>query len=191
MAVTDSQAPFYRKSQGQEAQLAYLGRALMDNRHGLAWPWMAAPRRPLARPSATLRRRWSTGSRPIAAVLTSAGVHDSQVAIPLATITAQRVTHLYDLMDAAYCSPILHAHSQSLGHVPLIDHNPRKGEKIDFAPHDVQRFKERSTVERVNARLKDNFGAGRINVRGPAKVTAHLMFAVLALTADQLLRWVT
>jgi hypothetical protein len=131
------------------------------------------------------------GMIPIAAVLTAASVHDSQVAIPLATITAQRVTHLYDLMDAAYCSPILRAHSQSLGHVPLIDHNPRGGDKIDFAPHEAQRFKQRSTVERVNARLKDDFGAARVNVRGPVKVMAHLMFAVLVLTADQLLRWVT
>lgn len=131
------------------------------------------------------------GMIPISAVLTSASVHDSQVAIPLATITAQRVTHLYDLMDAAYCSPLLRAHSESLGHVPLIDHNPRSGEKIEFAPHQAQRFKERSTVERVNARLKDDFGAHRVNVRGPAKVMTHLMFGVLVLTADQLLRWVT
>lgn len=131
------------------------------------------------------------GMIPISAVLTSASVHDSQVAIPLATISAQRVTHLYDLMDAAYCSPILRAHSRSLGHVPLIDHNPRSGQKMEFAPHEAERFKERSTVERANGQLKDNFGIRRINVRGHAKVMAHLMFAVLALTADQLLRWVT
>jgi len=128
---------------------------------------------------------------PISAILTSASVHDSQVAIPLATLSAQRVTNLYDVMDAAYCSPIIRQHSTSLGHVPLIDHNPRGGEKIEFAPHQAQRYKERSTAERVNARLKDEFGARRVNVRGHAKVMAHLMFGVLALTADQLLRWVT
>ena len=131
------------------------------------------------------------GMVPISAIITSASVHDSQVAIPLATLTAQRVTNLYDLMDAAYCSPILREHSRQLGHVPLIDHNPRRGEKIEFAPHEAQRYKERSTVERVNGRLKDSFGIHRINVRGHNKVSSHLMFAVLALTADQLLRWVT
>lgn len=131
------------------------------------------------------------GMVPIAAIITSASVHDSQVAIPLATLTAQRVTNLYDLMDAAYCSPILREHSRQLGHVPLIDHNPRRGEKIEFAPHEAQRYNERSTVERVNGRLKDSFGIHRVNVRGHAKVASHLMFAVLALTADQLLRWVT
>jgi len=45
------------------------------------------------------------GCIPISAILTSASVHDSQVAIPLATITAQRVVNLYDLMDAAYDVP--------------------------------------------------------------------------------------
>lgn len=131
------------------------------------------------------------GMIPVSALLTSASVHDSQVAIPLATLSAQRVTSLYDVMDAAYCSLILRNHSRSLGHVPLIDHNPRGGEKIEFAPHEAQRFKERSTVERVNARLKDECGARRINVHGHAKVMTHLMFGVLVLTADQLLRWVT
>lgn len=41
------------------------------------------------------------GMIPISAGLTSASVHDSQVAIPLATPTTQRVSHLHDLMDAA------------------------------------------------------------------------------------------
>ncbi|EQD62119.1 transposase, IS4 family protein, partial [mine drainage metagenome] len=69
--------------------------------------------------------------------------------------------------------------------------NPHGGQKIDFAPHAAERFKTRTQVERVNARLKDEFGARWLRVRGPAKVTAHLMLAVLALTADQLLRLVT
>jgi hypothetical protein len=131
------------------------------------------------------------GMIPVAAILTSASLHDSQAAIPLATMSAQRVTSLYDLRDAAYCSPLIRAHSESLGHVPLIDHNPRGGEKIQFAPHQARRYRERSTVERVNARLKDDFGARRIHVRGHAKVLAHLMFGVLALTAEQLMRWLT
>ena len=41
------------------------------------------------------------GDFPVSAVLTSASGHDSQVAIPLAQMTAQRVTSLYDLMDSA------------------------------------------------------------------------------------------
>ena len=50
------------------------------------------------------------------------------------------------------------------------------------------RYRERTTVERVNGRLKDEFGARHIRVRGHGKVLCHLMFAVVALTVDQLLR---
>ena len=45
-------------------------------------------------------------------------------------------------------------------------------------------------VERANARLKDEFGGRSVRVRGAVKVMAHLMFGVLALTADQLMKLV-
>ncbi len=89
------------------------------------------------------------GDVPVSAVLTSASVHDSQVAIPLAQMTAQRVTSLYDLMDSAYDAPQIHAFSARLGHVPIIDPNPRRGEKTPLAPAQAQRFKERSAAERA------------------------------------------
>ena len=125
---------------------------------------------------------------PIAAVLSSASMHDSLAAIPLSSISANRVTNLYDLMDAAYCSTELRDHSRSLGHVPLIDHNPRRGERIEFAPAEAIRYNERTAAERSNGRLKDEFGGNTIMVKGGAKVMGHLMFGVLALTADQLMR---
>ena len=116
-------------------------------------------------------------------------MHDSRAAIALAMMSAQRVTNLYDLMDAAYCSGELREHSRSLGHVPLIDHNPRKGEKIEFAPAEAIRYHERTVAERSNARLKDEFGGRAVMVKGNTKVMGHLMFGVLALSADQLMRW--
>lgn len=125
---------------------------------------------------------------PVSAVLTSASMHDSLAAMPLSLMTAQRVTNCYDLMDAAYCSDTLREHSRGLGHVPLIDHNPRRGEKIEFSPAEAQRYKERSQAERTNARLKDCYGGRHIRVKGHDKVMSHLMFGILALTADQLLR---
>jgi transposase len=50
------------------------------------------------------------------------------------------------------------------------------------------RFAERTMLERVFSRLKDEFGARFIRVRGASKIMAHLMFGVLALTVDQLLK---
>jgi Transposase DDE domain len=50
------------------------------------------------------------------------------------------------------------------------------------------RYNERSAAERVNGRLKDDCGGRNVRVRGHAKVACHLMFGILALTRDQLLR---
>ena len=46
----------------------------------------------------------------------------------------------------------------------------------------------RSTAERVNSALKDTYGGRHVRVRGHAKVACHLMFGVLALTVEQILR---
>ncbi|MDD2709426.1 MAG: transposase [Verrucomicrobiae bacterium] len=127
------------------------------------------------------------GDIPVSAILTSASLHDSQVSIPLAQMSNQRLTSCYDLMDAAYDAKEIHAFSRQLGHVPIIDPNPRRGEKIPMEPARAQRFKQRSSVERVNSQLKDNFGAMFVRVRGAAKVMCHLMFGVITCTAIQLL----
>ena len=58
-------------------------------------------------------------------MLTSASVHDSQVAIPLMTMTSARVSYLYDLMDAAYDAAAIHDQSRALGHAPIVDRNFR------------------------------------------------------------------
>ena len=58
--------------------------------------------------------------------------------------------------------------------------------RLPFTPAEEQRFAERTMVERVYSRLKDEFGARIIRLRG--KIMAHLMFGVLALTVDQLLK---
>lgn len=127
------------------------------------------------------------GDIPISCVLTSASTHDSQVAIPLALISKDRVTNCYDLMDSGYDSGLIRFHSQSLGHVPLIDFN-RRSEKDTrmFDPAEARRYKERSSAERVNSRLKDSFGGRFVRVKGFAKVMAHLMFGVICLTSEQL-----
>ena len=139
------------------------------------------------------------GGIPVSCILSSASLHDSQVALPLATMSAARVTNLYDLMDSAYDSADIRAHSASLGHVAIIDENPRR----DAARKQARltealaqrasgcryaenvRYRERSNVERVNGRLKDEFGGRHVRVRGHAKVMCHLMFGIVALTVDQ------
>ena len=128
------------------------------------------------------------GDIPVTAILTSASLHDSQAAIPLMRVTGGRVTYLYDLADSAYCSGVIREVSRQEGHVPLIDHNARRGEKIEFAPHEAQRYKTRSQAERVNSLLKDNHGGRHVRVRGAPKVYTHLMFGILVIAAEQILR---
>ena len=91
---------------------------------------------------------------PLSVVITSASVHDSQVAIPLMKMTS----------------------------------NPRKGKALPMSPHEAKRYNERGSCERFNGRLKEDFGGRHVMVRGHAKVTMHLMFGVVALFADQLMK---
>jgi Transposase domain (DUF772)/Transposase DDE domain len=125
---------------------------------------------------------------PISAVLTAASLNDSQVAVPLIKMTSGRIDYLYDLMDSAYDAKPIYEVSRSLGHVPIIDKNNRKGKAIPLAPHEAVRYQERSVAERFNSRLKEGFGAGQVMVRGALKVRLHLMFGIIALFADQLLK---
>jgi hypothetical protein len=133
------------------------------------------------------------GMVPIAAVLTAASTHDSQAALPLAR---------YDLMDSAYDAAVLIEDIRAAGRVPIIDHNTRRntslraeidGERqrrqfIRIPDPDDLRYRERTNAERANGRLKDEFGARTVRVRGPVKVFCHLMFGVAVLAADSLLR---
>jgi hypothetical protein len=96
------------------------------------------------------------------------------------------VTFLYELGDAAYCSKDLREDSRSRNHVSLFDHNPRGGEKQEFAAHEAQRYKDRTGAERANSGLKHSFGARQVWVKGQGKVHAHLMFGVLCLCAEQI-----
>lgn len=133
---------------------------------------------------------WADGEIPVSALLTSASVHDSQAAIPLATMSAGRVQNLYDLMDAAYDSQEISDHSLSLGHIPIIDPNSRRAQGRELAPAQKRRLDERSTAERGFSLHKEGFGARNIRVRGDVKVFAHLMFGLLALAANRLLNLV-
>ena len=128
------------------------------------------------------------GDIPVSAVLTSASLNDSQVAVPLAQMTAGRVTGLYDLMDSAYDAHQIYEFSRGLGHVPIIDHNPRGGVKREMPPAEKRRYCERSTSERVNSSLKDSYGGRKVRVKGKKKVMTHLMCGIIVITGIQLFR---
>jgi hypothetical protein len=61
---------------------------------------------------------------------------------------------------------------------------------LNWISPEKARYNQRSSAERVNSRLKDDYGGRMIRVRGNSKVACHLMFGILALRADALLNLV-
>ena len=113
-------------------------------------------------------------------------------------MTGQRIAYLYDIMDAAAIA----THSRACGHVPLTDTNfradiERKAERkaearrraLIHLPDPTKVWCNfRLMVERINGRLKDEYGGRFVRVRGAVKVKSHLMFGMLPLTVDQIVR---
>jgi len=149
------------------------------------------------------------GDIPVTSIYSSASVHDSSLALPLIKETSQKVNYLYDLLDAAYDSSIIRAYSQKHNHRPIIDINPKNSkvrkEQIALAKSEKKvlgalglyndsddlHYNQRSSVERVNAYLKDNYGCNKIYYKGDRKVASVLSFAVLSVCITQALKLVT
>jgi len=88
------------------------------------------------------------------------------------------------------------------GRVAIVDANPRRDAALRAGPareaparrraghvrHDRVRYRQRSSVERVNSALKDSCGGRHVRVRGHARVACHLFFGILALTVHRLMR---
>jgi hypothetical protein len=143
----------------------------------------------------------TAGMVPVSAILTAASVHDSQVAIPLARKSEQRIVWLYDVMDAAYDAAPIVADCQAAGRVAIIDRNTRRQtalkaeiaaeraacRTINMPDPDDRIDNERTAAERVNGAIKDDYGGRHLRVRGHLKVFCHLMFGVAAFTASCLL----
>jgi hypothetical protein len=137
---------------------------------------------------------------PVAAILSSASMHDSQAAIPLGIKADCVAKNFYDLMDAAYDTEEIHLHSKSLGHVPIIGqrgvrvkpeevHAEEKARTVlRWEPAEDIRYKKRAPAERFNALLKENYMGTSVRYRKYSKVACHVMFSVLVLAADLLLR---
>lgn len=149
------------------------------------------------------------GDIPITALYSSATVHDSSLALPLIKQSSQKVTYLYDLADAAYDNKIIKTYSQKQNHRPIIDVNPKNSKKLKakialdksekkilqplnlYNDSDDLHYNQRSSVERVNAYLKDSYGCSKIYYQGAQKVASVFAFAVLSVCITQSLKLVT
>lgn len=149
------------------------------------------------------------GDIPITAIYSSASVHDSSLALPLICQSSQKVNYLYDLADAAYDTSIIKDYSKKQNHRPIIDINPKNSKKLKekialaksekkilqplklYNDSDDRHYNQRTSVERVNAYLKDSYGCSKIYYQGAQKVASVLAFAVLSVCITQSLKLVT
>jgi len=149
------------------------------------------------------------GDIPITALYSSATVHDSSLALPLIKQSSEKVNYLYDLADAAYDNTIIKNFSELHNHRPIIDVNPKNSKKLKakialdksekkilqplnlYNDSDDLHYNQRSSVERVNAYLKDSYGCSKIYYQGAQKVASVFAFAVLSVCITQSLKLVT
>jgi hypothetical protein len=140
------------------------------------------------------------GAIPISCKLTSASVADPIMAIPLSIMSSQKVNSFYEVMDKAYYVKAISQFIDSKGRKALISECAKtthaKAEQelelkaravINWKPPKEKRQECRTEVERFFSNLKDNFCGRFIRVKGHLKVSCHLMFSVIALTAIRLL----
>jgi len=164
------------------------------------------------------RHRWTGGKLhlavvdgdiPITAIYSSASVHDSSLALPLIKESSRKVHYLYDLADAAYDTSIIKDYSKKHNHRPIIDINPKNSKKLKaqialaksekkilqplklYNDSDDLHYNQRTSVERVNAYLKDSYGYSKIYYQGAQKVASVFAFAVLSVCITQSLKLVT
>ncbi len=142
------------------------------------------------------------GDVPVSRVLTSASPRDSQAAIPLPGMTALRVDHCHELMDAATVRWRSGSTPASWGawRSPTPTPAARRGDggaprergsgAAESGPHTPRprALPAAPGGGRVNSALKDPYGARHVRVRGHARVACHLFLRALALTVQQLMR---
>ena len=137
------------------------------------------------------------GDIPVVAFLSSANLHDSKAMIPMMQKASETFAYFYDLADAGYDAAEIRQASIDLRHVPIIDRNPRRGEKnvddvggrtVNIVDATTRRYFVRSGIERVFSHLHDAHGGKFVRVRGHAKVLLHLMFGLIVIAAEQIFR---
>jgi transposase len=157
---TDPDAKLYRKGNGQEAKLSYLGHVLMENRHGLIV-------------DALLTTADGTAEAD-AALLMTVGLRKKR---PTGQITVGA--------DKAYDQQSLVQTWRELGVVPHVAQNNRRrqsaidGRTVRHAGYTISQRK-RPLIEKVFGWLKPIAGLRKVKLRGLAKVSWLFQYAAAA-----------
>ena len=135
------------------------------------------------------------GDIPLCAFVSSANLNDAKAMIPMMQKVSEDFDYFYDLADAGYDAAEIRQASLALNHMPIIDRNPRRGEKnvddvggrrVNLVDATTRRYFARSGIERVFSHLHEAHGGKFVRVRGSAKVLLHLMFGLIVIAAEQI-----
>lgn len=135
------------------------------------------------------------GDIPLCAFVSSANLNDAKAIIPMMQKVSEDFDYFYDLADAGYDAAEIRQASLSLNHMPIIDRNPRRGDKnvddvggrkVNIVDAVTRRYFVRSGIERVFSHLHEAHGGKFVRVRGSAKVLLHLMFGLIVIAAEQI-----
>ena len=129
---------------------------------------------------------------PVAALITSASVHDSLCAIPLFRITEARVDGLYYLMDKGYDAAAIRDEISAAGKVALIDYKANRNGILagEFIGNQIERYKKRTFAESHFSHVKMRYLPRYILYRGIEKVSELLNLALSVITAAQIVKYV-
>ena len=163
-STTDPDAKLYRKGDGQESRLCYMGHVLMENRNGLAVAAEVTP---------------ATGTAERAAALALVDRHrPSERRITLGTDKAYDVEDFVGTLRERKVTP----HIAIDGHVTKTGKRRKTAIDARTLRHIGYEISQRcrKRIEEVFGWTKTTGGIAQVRVRGLAKVQAAFVFAILA-----------
>ncbi|MBX9867223.1 MAG: transposase [Burkholderiales bacterium] len=128
---------------------------------------------------------------PVAALVTSASVHDSLCAIPLFRIAESRVDGLYYLMDKGYDAVAIRDEISEAGKIALIDFKANRNSVVngEFIGNQIERYKKRTFAESHFSHVKLRYLPRYILYRGIDKVRGLLNLVLSVITAVQIVKY--
>jgi IS5 family transposase len=163
-STTDPDAQLYRKGNGQESRLCYMGHVLMENRNGLVV-------------AATVTQATGTAEREAALAL----INEHKSGERRITLGADKAYDVEDFVKALRERKVT-PHIAIDGHVTKTGKRRKTaidGRTLRHIGYDIsQRCRKR--VEEIFGWTKTTGGVAQVMVRGLAKVQANFTFAVLA-----------
>lgn len=170
-STTDPDARLYRKADGRESRLCYMGHVLMENRNGLA---VAAA---LTRASGTAERE---------AALAMLDRRESRPWVTLGADKAYDVTGFIDDLRARRVTPhiAINGAVSKLGRIRKTAIDRRTTRHVGYAISQTCRKR----IEEVFGWIKTQAGRAKVKLRGLAKVEAVFTFTVAAYNLVRLRR---